>query len=78
MLVNHGADIHLRNGKGETPLMRAAQFDSTKVARVLLDTNEISPDEINKALEYAKKFHNTKSIELLSNAVKKMKQQWCD
>ena len=75
MLVNHGADIHLRNGKGETPLMRTAQFDSAKVARVLLDTNEISSDEINKALEYAKKFCSTESVELLSNAVKKMKQQ---
>ena len=55
--------------------MRAAQFDSTKVARVLLNTDdniaklldieEISQDELNEALLMAAKFGSATFVELL-------------
>jgi ankyrin repeat protein len=75
LLINYGADIHLRNKKGETPLMRMARYGSEKVARVLLSINEntektlgvkkISLEEVIEALMIAAENGNKGIVELL-------------
>nr|MCR4623632.1 ankyrin repeat domain-containing protein [Alphaproteobacteria bacterium] len=75
LLINYGADIHLRNKKGETPLMRTARYGSEKVARVLLSINEntektlgvkkISLEEVIEALMIAAENGNKGIVESL-------------
>ncbi|MCR4623430.1 MAG: ankyrin repeat domain-containing protein [Alphaproteobacteria bacterium] len=75
LLINYGADIHLRNKEGETPLIYTAKYDSEKVARVLLSINEntekqlsvkkISLEDANEALMIAAENGNEKIVELL-------------
>jgi ankyrin repeat protein len=69
-LINHGADVNIRDNHGYTALIWASRFGHIDIVRQLLDAGadvNASDDEGETALAWAKWNNNTAIIELLKS-----------